>query len=147
MQHQDLGAQTNDSSPTLEPKLLDGKQVLIVDDLDMIVNVGTALISRLYGGMISGIHDSGFTERQLAAMIIERNPDLIFIDFSLKISTGAQIVKILREHHPQIAIIGLSSEVDSFGDLVDSKVVKPPQWDSEEFRSAIRQALRSRELS
>jgi two-component system, cell cycle sensor histidine kinase and response regulator CckA len=85
-------------------------RVMLVDDEDMLVRLGTRVMERL------GHKVSGFTDPEEAAANLHANPDqydLVVTDYSMPSLSGLELAQIVSDRAPDVPVV----LVTGYGDL------------------------------
>lgn len=99
-----------------EYQALKGKKVLMLDDVKGLLEAFIPDLMVATNGNASYIFHKGETPEEVAKQIIEQNPDLALLDYSLSGGvTGTDIYELLKENGFAGKPIGFSSDKNSQG--------------------------------
>ena len=79
------------------------KTILIVEDVELNIDLLTQLLEDEYSLLVAKDGATG------VAMADEMRPDLVIMDIALPVMDGYEATRLIRERHPSMPIIGLSS--------------------------------------
>jgi DNA-binding NarL/FixJ family response regulator len=84
-------------------------RVMIVDDHEMVRNGLSVLIEGFESLALVGEASNGAEAVELCSRV---EPDVILMDLSMPKMDGIATTRVLREHHPHVQIIALTSSLD-----------------------------------
>jgi response regulator of citrate/malate metabolism len=87
-------------------------RVLVVDDDFMVAKVHAAFVTRVPGFTVAGVALSG---GDALRMVDDLRPDLVLLDIHLPDISGIDVLRLLREAHPEVDVLVISAanEVDT----------------------------------
>ena len=120
------------------------RSVLLVDDQEEVLTVATSYLSR-QGFEVSTT--SLWTEA--IVMLQESTPDIVLLDLYLPTVQGEVLLEFIREQHPEIPVVILSSEItpekiDHLGELGANGFIRKP-FEGDDLLLVMEQALVERE--
>ena len=86
------------------------KRVFLVDDHPLVREWLTNLINQQPGLNVCGEAESGPEARE---KILALRPDIAIVDIALKDSSGIELIKDLKQSHPEVAVLVLSMHEES----------------------------------
>lgn len=117
------GRETSERRPSVRPR---PARVLLIDDEDLVRAAMVVLLERF--AMEVRAVDDPITALEL---LEDESYDLVITDLSMPLFSGAAVVEIVRERHPDtkvIVVTGYATEAELVGDLknADKVLHKPP---------------------
>lgn len=98
-----------DAQPTGEPTHPTSVRVLIADD-QRVVREGLAMLLSLMPGVeVVGAARDG---REVLALAAETRPDVVLMDLRMPHCGGVEATRLLRDRHPEIRVIALTTYAD-----------------------------------
>jgi response regulator of citrate/malate metabolism len=115
-------------------------RVVVVDDDFMVAKIHAGFVTRVPGFAVAGVAHSG---TDALRMVDDLRPDLVLLDIHLPDISGIDVLRLLRETHPDVDVLVISAakEVDTVRTALRSGVVnyllKP--FDHESLRDRLQQ--------
>lgn len=111
-------------------------RILIVDDDQMLTRAMDRLL-RTWHHDVQVVTDPGEAAAQVAAFV----PDVVICDMRMPHRTGEQVLADVRDRHPKVARLLVSSAVHLCTDrsVFDASLAKP--WRPEDLEQAIAEAV------
>jgi response regulator of citrate/malate metabolism len=115
-------------------------RVVVVDDDFMVAKVHAAFVTRVPGFTIAGVAHSGADALRLVDDVA---PDLVLLDIHLPDISGLDVLRLLRETHPEVDVLVISAakEVETVRTALRGGVVnyllKP--FDQQSLRDRLQQ--------
>jgi response regulator of citrate/malate metabolism len=115
-------------------------RVVVVDDDFMVAKVHAAFVTRVSGFTVAGVSHSGVDALR---MVDDLRPDLVLLDIHLPDINGIDVLRLLRETHPEVDVLVISAanEVETIRTALRGGVVnyllKP--FDQESLRDRLQQ--------
>ncbi len=111
-------------------------RVMLVDDEDMLVRLGTRVRERL------GHEVSGFTDPEEAAASLHANPagyDLVVTDYSMPALSGLELAQIVSEEAPTVPVVLVTGygEVGAEGLPTSIKKLLPKPFTMDKLREVL----------